>query len=164
MIGIWSELQLKIRSSVQAIIIHEGKLLTLKKYDYNKFMNILPGGGQEPGETLKEAVIRECREEIGVKVEVNELLFVSEYIGKNHEHAQWDSKTHVVVHLFSCTVPSDLDKIGENIEPDPDQIGIEWIPMKELSNSDFYPKAMIPILLKYETEGDVIATYVGDMG
>lgn len=73
---------MKIRSSVQAIIIHEGKLLTLKKYDYNKFMNILPGGGQEPGETLKEAVIRECREEIGVKVEVNELLFVSEYIGK----------------------------------------------------------------------------------
>lgn len=69
-----------------------------------------------------------------------------------------------MVHLFSCTVPSDLDKIGENIEPDPDQIGIEWIPMKELSNSDFYPKAMIPILLKYEREGDIIATYVGDMG
>ncbi|WP_246521350.1 NUDIX domain-containing protein [Ornithinibacillus massiliensis] len=68
---------MKIRSSVQAIIINEGKLLTVKKYDYNKFMNILPGGGQEPGETLKEAVIRECREEIGVKVEVNELLFVS---------------------------------------------------------------------------------------
>ncbi|CAI8897734.1 MULTISPECIES: hypothetical protein [Bacillus] len=23
-------------------------------------MNILPGGGQKPGETLKEAVVREC--------------------------------------------------------------------------------------------------------
>lgn len=155
---------MNIRSSVQAIIINEGKLLTIKKYDYNKFMNILPGGGQEPGETLKEAVIRECREEIGVEVEVNELLFVSEYIGKNHEHAQWDSETHVVVHLFSCTPPSDLSKIGKGIEPDPDQIGIEWIRLDELSNSNFYPKAMIPILLKYETEDEIIATYVGDMG
>lgn len=78
--------RIKIRSSVQTVIISENKVLSVKKFDYNKFMNILPGGGQEPGETLKDAVICECLEEIGVKVKVKELLFVSEYIGKNHEH------------------------------------------------------------------------------
>lgn len=76
---------MKLRSSVQAVVVKDQKILTVKKIAYNnKTMYILPGGGQDLGETLEEAVTRECLEETGVMVEANELLYVSEYIGKNH--------------------------------------------------------------------------------
>lgn len=153
---------MKIRSSVQAVIIRENKLLTVKKYDYNQYMNILPGGGQEPGEPLKDAVVRECLEELGVHVDVKELLFVSEYIGKNHEHSQWDSEVHVVVHLFACTLQDGILTF-KGTNPDPDQVGVEWIPLDELTNSNFRPKALIPHLFMYEKHGAIKSLYIGDM-
>ncbi|MFJ8262902.1 NUDIX domain-containing protein [Rummeliibacillus sp. NPDC094406] len=155
---------MKVRSSVQAVIINENKILTIKKYDYNKFMNILPGGGQEPGETLKEAVVRECIEETGLKVQVGELLFVSEYIGKNHEHAKWDNQVHVVVHLFECPYPDDDNSFGQGSKLDSDQLSLEWLPLEDLPKTNLYPKAIIPFLIEYGLRNKKSITYVGDMG
>ncbi len=44
---------MKIRSSVNALIIEDSKVLTIKKIDGENFEYILPGGGQEFGETLE---------------------------------------------------------------------------------------------------------------
>jgi len=71
-----------IRNSAKAIIIKDGKLLTTKNQSRTGIFFILPGGGQEFGETLHETLERECREEIGCKVEVSELLWIREYRGR----------------------------------------------------------------------------------
>jgi 8-oxo-dGTP diphosphatase len=154
---------MQIRSSVQAVIVKRGKILTIKKVAYdNKTMYILPGGGQEHGETLKEAVVRECMEETGLLVEAEELLYVSEYIGKNHQHAEWDSHIHVVVHLFLCSI---IDESGFNkgIETDPEQVALEWLPLEELSSYEFYPYKIIPHLTN-GISNKKTQVYVGDMG
>ena len=54
------------RPSVRGIILKDGKIAMMhsKKYDYYK----LPGGGIEEGESLEETLIREVREESGLKV------------------------------------------------------------------------------------------------
>ena len=74
-----------VRVSAKAIIIENGKILLIKHEDkYGEWYG-LPGGGQENGETLVEALIRECQEEISATIEVKDVLYIRDYIAKNHE-------------------------------------------------------------------------------
>lgn len=54
-----------IRNSTKAIIIRDRCLLVIAYKDEGGPYFALPGGGQEPGETIADAVRRECREELG---------------------------------------------------------------------------------------------------
>ena len=53
-----------IRPTCKALIIKNGKLLTIRKLDTDGTYNFLPGGGQVWGETLVTTLRRECKEEI----------------------------------------------------------------------------------------------------
>ena len=56
------------RYSIKAVIIRDGKLL-VESCDYGRgrFCK-LPGGGHQWGETMEQALIRECREELNLTV------------------------------------------------------------------------------------------------
>ena len=127
-----------IRTAARALIIHQDKLLTIKMRDKSGIFYILPGGGQRHGETLREGLKRECLEEIGTEVEVGELLYVREYIGKNHEFRQAHHAFHQVESVFRCSLP-DPDGIGPGSEHDKKQVGVEWIPLEELRERRFLP-------------------------
>mgnify|MGYP001246774977 FL=1 len=53
-----------IRTAARALIILDKKVLTIKMCDKTGIFYILPGGGQRHGESLTDALIRECLEEI----------------------------------------------------------------------------------------------------
>ncbi len=58
------------RLSCHAVITNdEGKVLLLKA-NYGNYQWGLPGGALEPGETIHQALIRECLEELGQVVEI----------------------------------------------------------------------------------------------
>lgn len=92
------------RIGVQAIVVQDRKLVAVKKRDGTGAIYSLPGGGQERGETLIDAVRREFWEEVGHEIEVGELAFVREYIGAHHEYAATEADSHVVDHLFLCSL------------------------------------------------------------
>jgi 8-oxo-dGTP diphosphatase len=56
---------------VSGLVVRDGKVLLIRR-GKQPFLDhwSLPGGGVEPGETLREAVKREVREETGLEVEV----------------------------------------------------------------------------------------------
>lgn len=60
----------QFRLSVHAVFTdNEGRVLQLKStYDGNRWG--LPGGALEPAETIHEALLRECREELGVDINI----------------------------------------------------------------------------------------------
>ncbi len=66
--------------TVGALIVNkEGRILLTKCHKwFDKYM--LPGGHIEVGETMKEAVAREVKEEVGLDVEVAEMLLIQEAI------------------------------------------------------------------------------------
>ena len=141
-----------LRPSAKAIIIRDGSLLVLRMRDEEALWYLLPGGGVEFGETLHEALRRECREELGVEVEIGPLRFVREYIAAHHEFAH-EGDAHQVEYMFICRIVGQngdcpLDAVGGAVPllPDKGQLGIDWLPVAALEEHRFYPKTLRPLL------------------
>jgi len=150
-----------IRNSVKAIIIEDGKIL-VNECDFKdgKITYIFSGGGQEPGETFKDTLERECYEELGAKVSVGELVWIREYIGKNHEFAKWDSDVHQIEYYFICKLetPVSLEK-ATNL--DTVQVGVAWLELSNLKEYNIYPKIFKECI---DVNGNIISPlYMGDV-
>lgn len=149
----------QIRSAARAVIICNGCLLATKMRDRRGVYYILPGGGQQPGETLEDAVRRECLEEVGLKVKVKRLLYVREYIGKNHTFSKRHRAFHQIEHVFLCEV-DDPTGACPGVETDNYQIGVNWLSLQAFANIRFYPESLKPF---FKPDGvDFPSLYLGD--
>jgi 8-oxo-dGTP diphosphatase len=86
----------KFRLSSHAVITDEhGKVLLLKQtYDDQRWG--LPGGALDPGETIHEALFRECIEELGTEVEIS-------YLSGVYYHSALNAQAFI----FRCRLPPD---------------------------------------------------------
>jgi ADP-ribose pyrophosphatase YjhB (NUDIX family) len=76
------------RVGVATIVINVGHnvLLGRSTKEHTKGQWIIPGGKIEPFETIQEASTREIREETGIEVGNQEMLFLSEKVNPPDEH------------------------------------------------------------------------------
>lgn len=146
-----------IRNSAKAIIVKDNRLLLTKNRDQQGFFYLFPGGGQEKEEELRAAVARECMEEIGCEVEVGDISYIREYIGKNHEFAEWDSDIHQVEFYFECRI-KDGGSDFQGTNPDEHQVGVEWIDLERLTRLRIYPRKLAERILNKRHE----PRYIGD--
>lgn len=148
-----------VRTAARAVIICDGKLLAIKMRDRRGVFYILPGGGQNAGETLEQTVRRECLEEVGVEVTVGKLIYVREYIGKNHNFAKRHAAFHQLEHVFSCSVMNPLEACPGS-ETDNLQVGVNWLALESMQNIRFYPDSLKPYFSKDGCNPP--STYLGD--
>ncbi|WOO41146.1 NUDIX domain-containing protein [Rubellicoccus peritrichatus] len=149
-----------VRSAARALIIQDGKLLTIEMQRGNEpVFYILPGGGQVHGETLEATLKRECLEEIGIAPVMGPIAYVREYIGRNHTFKEAHKDFHQIEVVFRCSLPNGETKVG--IDMDKNQIGVRWIPLDELEQLDFFPA----VLKEYINNGEVAIDreYLGDI-
>jgi 8-oxo-dGTP diphosphatase len=149
-----------IKTAAKAIIISDGRILVLKKSDKGLVFYVLPGGKQEPGESLVDAVKRECLEELNVVVAIERLCFIREYIGANHEFAGRHDSLHKVEFFFECRLESPLTS-GRGSNPDKTQIGFDWILLEDLHDLAFYPATLKQWLVNLD--GLPGPLYLGDV-
>jgi len=150
-----------IRVAAKAVIIKDGKLLVLKNYK-EKVYYTLPGGGQNHKEDLRQALKRECREEIGADVEVKDLLFVSEYIASRHQDTIHEEGFQQTDMFFKCNLMEAVS-LEYATETDVTQTGIEWLDIDDLEDIILYPMKL-RAHIKSLNEGRPTQIYLGEVG
>jgi len=148
----------QIRNCAKAILIQDSKILAVKYADEGGEYYALPGGKQLHGETLPQALIRECMEELGISARNLGLKFIREYIGKHGESSWRDANVHQVEFMYECEIVGGDDPRG-GIHQDHAQVDIAWLPIDSLADYRFYPKKLIgylqgPLPLKVEYWGN----------
>ena len=93
----------------------------------------------EIAQTLQQALVRECQEEIGTTVSVGKLLFVADFFKQRDSTPP--STRHVVEMMFQCTVPGDYTPTSGH-HPDKHQTGVVWMPLGELERIVLYPASL----------------------
>ena len=124
-----SKERFKLIHSVYALFIKDGKILFLRRYQtgFEDGNYGLPAGHADGEETFREALAREVFEEVGVRIDVNDLnlvLTMHRWCG-DHERADfffaveaWDGEVRNM-ELNKCDDLSwfPLDKLPENTIP-----------------------------------------------
>lgn len=124
-----------MQKRVRAIIIKDNKILTIKRTKPDAIFWVMPGGGVDEGETNEKALIRECKEELGVDVNVSDLF------------TEMDSKIPKTFgqreYFYLCEIRG--GKLGSGDGPefnDSSYVGkyeIEWVDINNLKNIGLRP-------------------------
>lgn len=114
------------RNSIEVsagLIFRSGKLLITQRHAGAHLGGLweFPGGKREPGETFEQCLVRELREELGVDVQVGELL-------QSVTHSYPEKTVHL--RFFLCSLRGG--------EPQPlDCAACKWVTKDELAAHDF---------------------------
>ena len=109
---------------VGAIIIEDARVLLVKRaHPPLQAQWSIPGGVLEVGELVREAAVREAREETGLSVEPGDLLGVYDRILRNAEKRV---QYHYVLIDFLCR------KVGGELTAASDAAEVRWFTREEL--------------------------------
>lgn len=115
------------RAAAYVVLRDENKIAVVKTASGKLF---LPGGKIEEGESGEDCVVRECLEEMGVKVAVKQYFAIGEryfYYEAGREYS------HAIGHFFFS---DEYEKACEPIEEDEEAL---WLPYEEAIEEFYHP-------------------------
>lgn len=127
---------MKIEVLVRAVIQDKGKILVCKKLD-NKYY-FFPGGHVELGESAKEALSRELKEELGLSIKK------CSFIGSSEHLFTEDGKKH---HEINLVFNAKIDKF--KFKSREDHIEFFLKTKKELSKEKVLPEPLTTAIMKW---------------
>jgi 8-oxo-dGTP diphosphatase len=120
---------------VAAVVCREGKILITRRLDTVHLPGLweFPGGKVETGETLKAALMREIREEVGLNI-----IVFDQCLSVEHEYP----RKSVKLNFFNCSIVSGEPRAIQVAE-------LSWITPPELTSYPF-PEADREIILRLQ--------------
>ncbi|MDP3800436.1 MAG: NUDIX domain-containing protein [bacterium] len=134
-----------MKTRVRAIIIRNGNIILIKRTKKDEVYFVFPGGGVEEGETEKEALIREIKEELGVDAEVKESIVSQSFNKRGSDDIE---------HFYSCNILGGV--IGTGDGPEFQKYSgyeglheIVEIPLLDISNINLLPTEVRDLVIKW---------------
>lgn len=138
---------------VSVVVINsDNQILLVKHRKGPRQYWVLPGGRMEYGETFFECGIREVKEETGLDVDVDRIIFLSEAIAP-------DRSRHIV-NVFMTAKPNGGGTLKLGNEPV--LAGLEYKSLEELRALTLYPPVSQQIL-DYLDENEKSIKYLGNL-
>jgi ADP-ribose pyrophosphatase YjhB (NUDIX family) len=118
-----------MRVRVSAVFERDGEILCMKYKYGGKEVFSLPGGGVDQDSPLKEALVKEWKDELGVRIEPGRVIIVGE-APSTKRHPQ---TLHIVFEA--------LEIYGTpKVRPDnTTSIGIAWVAVEDINKLPIYP-------------------------
>lgn len=113
---------------------------------------VLPGGRLEYGENFNECGVREVKEETGLDVEIEKIVFMSEAIAP-------DRSRHIVNVYLAARVTGGNLRVGN----EPVLAGVEFKSLEELKTLSLYPPVANQILENAEQGFSGSIKYLGNL-
>lgn len=136
----------EIRPIVLGIAIRNNKILVAEGFDEkkNEFFYRALGGGIEFGEKSDEALKREFLEELGIEIEIEKYLGISENIFEFNGR-----KAHELVLMYKVNIKDEDYKENYIVNDDKGQFKGLWVNIEECINGKkiLYPKEVFKYLV-----------------
>lgn len=118
---------------VGAVVVREGTVLLVKRASEPlKGQWSLPGGAVEVGETLREAIKREVREETGIEINILDVIEVFDRINRDTQNRP---RYHYVLIDFLCAAVAGSGQAGSDAE------AVVWARPEDFSRYQLSEKA-----------------------
>jgi ADP-ribose pyrophosphatase YjhB (NUDIX family) len=131
-----------IRVAVSAFVLNDaGQLLLIRRSDNDLYA--IPGGGQEVGETVTQAVVREVQEETGVTVEVTGLIGI--YSNPQHVIAYDDGEVRQEFSLCFRAHP-----VTSEVRTSDESTEVLWASPAQAAELTIHPSIRLRIQHGYE--------------
>jgi 8-oxo-dGTP pyrophosphatase MutT (NUDIX family) len=126
-----------IRVAVSAFVLgNAGRLLMIRRTDNDLYA--LPGGGQEVGETVAQAAVREVAEETGIDVEVTGVIGI--YSNPAHVIAYDDGEVRQEFSICFRATPTSGQPRTSN-----ESSKVEWVTRERLDELNIHPSIRLRI-------------------
>lgn len=123
------------RIAASAMVLHENKLLLVRYKNGDSSFLVGPGGGVKGNEDLKQALVREVKEETGFIVQPDKMLFVEDLLTQRYR---------MIKFWFLCVI---IDGQLEQTKDAKDEgiIEVNWFCKDDLQNEIVYPSIITTI-------------------
>ena len=134
------------------VLSDDEKILLVRHRKDTRQYWVLPGGRLEYGETFQECAVRELKEETGLDIAVDKLIFISEAIAP-------DRSRHIVNVYLTAHVTGGVMKLGN----EPVLAGVDFVPLSELEKVTLYPPVGKQILENLSGNFSKAIQYLGNL-
>lgn len=123
------------RVRVGVLLVRDGQVLLVQHRRGDDEYWLLPGGGLDWGESIAQCGVRECKEELGLDVEVDDIVAVAESL-----------PPHARRHILHIALRGRIVGGNEQLGIEPRLVGMRWHSLETWPDLIFFPPVVEELL------------------